>query len=63
MTLKETAVRAPHYAMALRVKPHVGNTLEELSRRMGITKTAVIVTALRELAKREGVPFGEGEVE
>ena len=59
MTLKETAVRAMHYSMALRVKPHVGQTLEQLSKKMGVNKTAVIVLALRDLANREGVPFSE----
>ena len=60
MALKNDDARyAPHYSMALRVKPHVGKVLEELSKQMAITKTAVLVTALRELAKREGIPFDE----
>jgi antitoxin component of RelBE/YafQ-DinJ toxin-antitoxin module len=30
---------------------------DELSRQLGITKTAVLAMALRELAKKEGVPL------
>ena len=59
MALKETTDRLPHFVMSLRVKPHIGQALEELSRRMSINKTAVIITALRDLAKREGVPFSD----
>jgi hypothetical protein len=62
--LKENDARyAAHYAMSLRLKPFTGTLLEDLAKRMQINKTAVITTALRELAKREGVPEREeGEV-
>ena len=62
MSLKERVDRLPHYSMALRVKPYVGDALEELSKRMGVNKTAVIVLALRKLAKEEGVSFGEASI-
>jgi predicted transcriptional regulator len=58
--LKENDPRyAPHYSMSLRLKPSTGNLLEDLARKMQINKTAVITTALRELAKREEVPERE----
>jgi antitoxin component of RelBE/YafQ-DinJ toxin-antitoxin module len=47
---------APHYAITLRLKPSVGQLLEDISRQMGITKTAAVSVALRQLAQRENIP-------
>jgi predicted transcriptional regulator len=47
--------------MQLRLKPAVGELLEELASKMQITKTGVITTALIELAERKGVKLKEGE--
>ena len=47
--------RSPHVALSLRLKPSLGLLLEDTSKKMGISKTAVLAVALRELAKKEGV--------
>lgn len=52
---KDTEERGTHFSMTLRVKPQIGNLLETMADQMAMTKTALIVYALRELAKREGI--------
>jgi predicted transcriptional regulator len=49
----------PHYALTLRLKPSIGRMLEETANKMGMSKTAVLTIALRELAKKEGVQVEE----
>lgn len=53
--------RSPHYAMTLRVKPTVGRLLEDVAAKTGYTKTTVLVMALRDLARKEGVPERDAE--
>lgn len=47
--------RLPHYALSLRLKPSIYRILEEASKKTGLSKTAVIVVAIREYAKKEGI--------
>ena len=54
--LKENDARySPHYGLTLRVKPGIGELIEELSKKTGLSKTSVIVNAVRLYAKHEGV--------
>jgi predicted transcriptional regulator len=48
-----------YFQMSLRLKPHIANALDELSKRIGVNKTAVLILALRDLAVKEGVAFHE----
>lgn len=54
---KVTEERGAHFTMTLRVKPQIGELLENLAEHMAMSKTALIVYALRELAKRESIPM------
>jgi hypothetical protein len=57
VALKETGGRhAPHWSMTLRLTPAIGRMLEEPAERMGVSKTAAAVNAIRDRAKKEGVP-------
>jgi predicted transcriptional regulator len=54
--LKENDARyAPHYALALRLKLPTGKMLDRLAKKTGLTRTAVIVSALNQYAKSQGV--------
>lgn len=53
------ANRTPHYSITWRVQPSVGELLEATAAKMGLNKTAVLVVALRDLAKKEGVEVNE----
>jgi hypothetical protein len=58
--LKENDARyGTHYAMNWRVKASIGELLEATAAKMGLNKTAVLVVALRDLAKKEGVEVKE----
>ena len=51
--------RRPKDTTSLRVPPHIGQLWDALARKMGLNKTSVLIVALRELAKKEGVPEPE----
>jgi len=53
--------RLPHYTMPFRVKPHIGRLLETVAKKMGQSKTSVLVFALTEYAKREGFDIPDEE--
>ena len=53
--------RQPHYAVTLRLKPHIGQLLEDVALKTGQSKTSVIVSAIRAYARQEGVPDREPE--
>lgn len=60
MPIKEQdPARTDHYAMSLRVKPNIGRLLEDTARKMGMSKTAVIVAALHDYARKVGVTVGD----
>ncbi len=44
-----------HKSLTLRLKPSIGRLLEETAERMGISQTAVLTVALRELALKQGI--------
>lgn len=53
MSLKPNDKRyAPHYAMTLRLKPNIGELLKRVSDKLGMSKTAVLVAALHDYAKK-----------
>ncbi len=47
--------RKPVATTSLRVPPAIGQLWDDLAEKMQLNKTAVLVTALRQLAKAEGV--------
>lgn len=53
--------RRPNASTSLRVPPHIGRLWEALAKKMGLNKTAVLIVALRDLAKKEGMPEPEPE--
>lgn len=53
----------PHVALTLRLKPSMGALLDATADKMGVSKTAVLTLALRDLAKREGVQVREEDAE
>ena len=59
MPFKDATSGRDHFLMSLRVSRRVGRTLEKLSEKIGMSKTAVIVLAIRELAEKEGIPSGD----
>ena len=54
--------RLPHYNMPFRVKPHIGRLLETVASRKGLSKTSVLVVALTEYAKREGIEIPSEDI-
>lgn len=46
-------------ATSVRLTDQAGRLIDELARRLGITRTAVLEIAVRRLAKAEGVPDRE----
>lgn len=61
MLKKNDARYSPHYAMTLRVKPTIGRLLEDVAKKTSMNKTSVLVMALRDLARKEGVTEREDE--
>ena len=53
--------RRPVATTSLRVPPTIGNLWDDLAKKMNLNKTAVLVVALRDLAKKENVPERESE--
>lgn len=46
---------ARDFAMTLRLHPHIGALLEDVSDGLGMSKTAVLVAALHDYANKHGV--------
>jgi predicted transcriptional regulator len=50
-----TENRAATFALTLRLRPSIGRLLEDTAKKTGLSKTSVLVVALRQYAKSEGV--------
>lgn len=53
--LMELSPVADTYATTLRLKPHIGELLERVSDRLGMSKTAVLIAALHDYARKHEV--------